>query len=436
MGWGLQVHAAGHKSRGKAGRPGNLQLRGGRACCWNESRIVGCAQKQERSGAGCSSRNGAEGGRVSADERQEGMTAGEAVALFDRSRLRTARELRGLSQVGLAAQAGSLKPASLSQFENGHARPAAVTLQRLAGALRVPVGFFATPARVTLAGDVEGFFRSLRSTAPRDRRRALAHVKLAREFIQQLEKFVALPELNLPRSEQPVTEQSSREEIEALAEKVRQSWKIPSGPVGNVVRELERHGIATLRFRTELDRVDAFSVLFPDRPIVVLGADKSRRDRSRFDAAHELGHLVMHDLGSAGDRTIERQAHQFASAFLMPEGDIRDELPSKADWSHLLALKAKWHVSIAALLMRAKTLRVMDEKTYTQALKVMSVRGWRKSEPGDLGPPESPVLLWRAAKLLNENNQTFEGLVQGAELPEEDVRLIFSGDRTLPRVEV
>ena len=137
--------------------------------------------------------------RVGDDE----VDASDIAALFDRTRLRMARELRGYNQVELAREVGSVTAASLSQFENGHARPAAPTLRRLSVALRVPLTFFAAPARPVPTEAVNGFFRSLRSTAPRDRHRALAYVQLAHELILELEKFVRLPEVDLPRADLP-----------------------------------------------------------------------------------------------------------------------------------------------------------------------------------------------------------------------------------------
>ena len=94
-----------------------------------------------------------------------------------------------------------------------------------------------------------------------------------------------------------------------------------------MVSTLERHGIVCARYHAGTHAVDAFSVPFPDRPVIVLGDDKAKRDRERFSAAHELGHLVMHDPESAGTKIIEDQAHRFAAAFLMPADDIRGELP-------------------------------------------------------------------------------------------------------------
>jgi hypothetical protein len=50
----------------------------------------------------------------------------------------------------------------------------------------------------------------------------------------------------------------------------------------------------------------------------------------------------------------------------------------------------------------------------------MSRAGWRKKEPGDLGPPEHPRLLRRAVKALQEEADiTIEELAAEAHLPLE-----------------
>jgi Zn-dependent peptidase ImmA (M78 family)/transcriptional regulator with XRE-family HTH domain len=382
--------------------------------------------------------NGHCGGVVTEVARASGdaMDASDIAALFDRTRLRLARELRGLNQVELAREVGSINAASLSQFENGHARPAAPTLRRLSVALHVPVAFFATPARPDPTEEVDGFFRSLRSTTPRDRHRALAYAQLAHELTLELEKFVRLPEVDLPRKA-PAKENATSPDSASSARMVREAWGIPPGPIDDLVRTLERHGIVTTRFRVGMDDVDAFSVAFPGRPIIALGADKGHRDRSRFDAAHELGHLVMHFPDQAGSKAIESEADQFAAEFLMPEADIKNELPSRADWSILIRLKAKWHVSIASLIVRAKTLEVMNERAYGQAWKALSVRGWRKREPGDLGPPESPILLQRALLVAAEGGVTLDEIIQRAGFPEDDIHTILGNVHDpRPRVEL
>jgi Zn-dependent peptidase ImmA (M78 family)/transcriptional regulator with XRE-family HTH domain len=369
---------------------------------------------------------------VTTDSRRNKAAGTDVVALFNRHSLRTARELRGLTQTQLAARVGDLSPASISQFENGHSRPAAVTLERLAAELTMPIAFFAAPITAGTDSDHDGFFRSLRSTAPKDRRQARALVEVVRALTLALEAVTALPDLNLPRH--PVTPDTPIGDIEDIAGAVRDHWTLPQGPIADVIRCIERNGIVTTRVHTSLEKVDAFCVPYPDRPIIVLGADKGLRDRSRFDAAHELGHLVMHSPDDEGSKVAEQQAHRFAAAFLMPAADIRYELPAKAQWPVLVELKAKWQVSIAALLMRAKTLEVMTPNVYTQAYKFMSMRGWRKVEPGKLGAPESPILLRTAVDLAAHTGHPIEAVVDHAGLPLEDVRALLSYTDQRPKV--
>lgn len=362
-------------------------------------------------------------------------TAGtDTVALFNRHNLRTARELRGLTQTQLASCVGSVTSASISQFEKGHARPSAATLEKLSQQLDVPVTFFAAPITAGNDSDLDGFFRSLRATAPRERRQARALVEVVRAVTLALESVAALPQLNLPRF--PVTPDTDGDEIEDMAGRVRRYWELASGPIPDVIRCIERNGIITTRVQTNLEKVDAFCVPYRDRPIIVLGADKGLRDRSRFDAAHELGHLVMHSPSDEGSKTAEQQAHRFAAAFLMPATDIVHELPSKPDWPRLVELKTKWQVSIAALLMRAKVLNVMPPNAYTQAYKFMSMRGWRKAEPGRLGAPEAPVLLHAAVSVAEEAGYPLESIVKQAGLPLRDVRTVLSFTDQRPRVSI
>jgi Zn-dependent peptidase ImmA (M78 family)/DNA-binding XRE family transcriptional regulator len=329
----------------------------------------------------------------------------------ERARLRLARELKGWSQSRLARELG-LTPAALSQFESGSARPTTQTLARLSAALEVPIGFFERP----LVETHEGFFRSLRRTSITDRRRARGIAHLAHDLVSDPKAAKHVPPLSIPNIPAPQLSAPIRE-VEQIADQVRSRWELPPGPVDNVVDLLETHGVVVIRLPLDSAEVDAFSLPFPDHPVVVLGSDKNDRARSRFDAAHELGHSVMHRDQIWGIAETEKQAHAFAAAFLMPANDISDELPMTVDWPHLFDLKRRWQVSLAALLMRAKTLGRMSEATYLAAVKTASARGWRRVEPVPLGPPERPRLLLR---LLNSP----DGPEAGSHLPQHLIKAI------------
>jgi Zn-dependent peptidase ImmA (M78 family) len=192
------------------------------------------------------------------------------------------------------------------------------------------------------------------------------------------EERVSFPSLDLP-TDLHVGASTSHEEIEHIAQALRERWGLPPGPIPHVVRLLELHGIVVTRYRAESVRLDAFSQPFGDRPIVVLGDDKGAADRSRLDAAHELGHLVMHPDPQPGDRTLENQTNRFAAAFLIPRREITDSLPTRrVDWIEMVSLKREWGVSIGALLYRAHDLGRLEPAAYENAMKTMSRRGWRK----------------------------------------------------------
>jgi Zn-dependent peptidase ImmA (M78 family)/transcriptional regulator with XRE-family HTH domain len=362
------------------------------------------------------------------DDGASEIEAKRIAPLVDHRRLRRAREIRGFTQGELLQRAGNpISAPALSQLERGVTRPSPSTLIALADAVSFPIGYFASRlGRGAADPEPAGYFRSLRSTSARDRKRALGHVFLLHDLVMAIEARLRLPEVNLPRA---LTDAATpRPEVEEIAASVRARFGLPPGPFEDVVRTLERHGAVVVRLSIGITQVDAFSVTFDDRPLVVLTSDKLNRVRSRFDAAHELGHAVMHRDVTGWEREAEQQAHWFSAAMLMPAETIAAQLPATADWRRLLDLKAEWKVSIAALLKRAKTLDMMSDHTYTNAMKVMSMRGWRRREPGDdaLGPPEAPVLLDAALARLRGMGVSLADLAKETALPLDDVMALVA----------
>jgi len=376
--------------------------------------------------------------RYMADERS--LKAAAAVApLVSANRLSYARDLKAWTQDEVAqripegtARAG-LSAAALSQLERGRTRPSARTVLALAEVYGCPPEFF-----IDRSDDVDpaGFFRSLRSAPARERRQHLARARLLHDFVGVVEDHIQLPVHDVPTIR---LRQSDPLAVEAAADQIRQLWGIGPGPVDNVVRELERHGVVVVRLARFQNEVDAFSVRFAQRPVVVLGADKRVTARSRFDAAHELGHLVLHVDEDAGTKLAESQAHEFAAAFLMPAAEIRDELPDRMDLRALMTLKVKWRVSIQSLLMRARTLGIMTPQRYVSSMKMISAKGWRTREPGDerLGALEVPKLLRTAIDRLDDVGYSLQDICVEGALPLDEIKGIL--DRTAdtrPQIEL
>lgn len=321
----------------------------------------------------------------------------EASRLFSAYRLQVARQARGFTKSDLSKRL-EVSAAALSQFELGQNRPSPATIERLSSVLDFAPSFFSTGTVLSAADQADdelfdsyGHFRSLRSVSATRRRQVLTVAHLLRDVTFFLERHVKLPELDVPHHDA-----ESPEDIVWIAAQVRAELGADSaGPVEDVLRLLERRGIVGARYPMEAADVSAFSVPMERRTFLVLKQQRdAKRDRDRFSSCHEVGHLVMHKPDqSLASKVLERQADIFASEFLMPTESIRDELSSKVDWPRLLQLKQRWGVSMAALLYRSKSLGIMSEASYVQAVRTMNVRGWRKNEPGTVAAIEAPTLL-------------------------------------------
>lgn len=323
---------------------------------------------------------------------------------FVGARLRQAREARGITAVQLAKTIG-VTAAAVSQYEKGVQTPAPSVLQRIFEELEMPMQFFLRPMPIREPGTV--FFRSQSSATKAARKRASRRFEWLREIVEYLETFIELPRVNLPKLDavrRPLNEVA----IEKLAETVRAHWGLGNTPIANVVWLLETHGIIVGRHDFGDHRLDAFSE-FSDRPYIVLNADKKSAVRSRFDAAHELGHLLMHrgvDQSTVNRSEhfleIEEEAHRFAAALLFPEAAFRREVYS-VSLELFRSLKMKWRVSIGMMLMRAKHLGMIDKDDERRLWLSYGRRGWRTREPlDDSLELEEPSLLRRSILLLLE----------------------------------
>ena len=349
------------------------------------------------------------------------VDAREASALFEPARLRLARQLHGWSRAELARQAG-VSAAAISQFESAVSRPKPATLAQLTLVLGVPARFLAATRTPTLAPTTdESFFRSLRRTTLRDRERATAHASLLAELVRSIEARVVLPQF-MPIEDIALDPADPVERAENAATLVRELWTVPDGPIDDVVRLLEQHGIVVCRIPLLTKDVDAFSWAAGPRPLVLLGADKGVYERSRLDAAHELGHMLMHAHDpEPGEPALERHAQRFAGALLLPADALRSEWPGKRlDWGHLLQMKTRWGISMAAILYRARELALLTPTAHQNAMKYLSRKGWRVREPGTRRAPEEPAMLAEALGLLASHGVSLDTLTDEAHLPSSD----------------
>lgn len=349
---------------------------------------------------------------------------------FSPQRLVEARAARGLTQVALADLSGRTS-SSISRWEAGDQLPEIDALQAVARGLNLPVSFFLNP--YTDHGPAPMFARSMAAATKSVRSRVEARLRWAQNISLVLQESVDLPEPNVPQIGATDFREIRDADIEQMAIECRNAWKLGLGPIADLLLAMENAGIVVVKERVDAATMDGLSnwSAADGRPYVFLATDKQTCVRSRLDAAHELGHLVLHRgltdralYDAAAFKEIERQAFYFAGAFLLPAESFGAEV-----WSPSLpafvSLKERWKTSVGAMIMRCSNLEIVSDEYKQRLFKHYSAKGWRKHEPldgeGEMSI-EQPRLLSRSIRLLcDERIYTKPELLAAVRLPANDV---------------
>lgn len=334
---------------------------------------------------------------------------------FNPQRLTIARQKRKLTKTVLANES-QVTTRSISAYENGDTVPTSETIIAIARVLRFPVDFFFAPP--IDRPEVEAVsFRSLSSMTAAQRDSALAAGALATVLASWIERRFVLPECKLIDLRGCVPETAAAE--------VRSLWGLGQKPIKNTVHLLEANGVRVFSLAEDCQQVDAFSFWHDSTAFIFLNTFKSA-EHSRFDAMHELGHLVMHRHGGPDGRVAEHEADAFASAMLMPRDDVLAHAPRLASLPVLVQLKKRWTVALSALNYRLHDLGLTTDWHYRTLCIQISERGYRKNEPEPCARETSQILQKVFAALKNEGI-TRSGIADGLCLRTEDLDALVFG---------
>jgi Zn-dependent peptidase ImmA (M78 family)/transcriptional regulator with XRE-family HTH domain len=283
-------------------------------------------------------------------------------------RVKQARELKGWTQAVLAKYVG-VSQAAIAQVEAGAFMASDELVAEIASKTHQPLRFFyQDPPPEFPVGSL--LFRAHASMSKKDIASTYRHAQEAYELWIKLRLGMSPIPVRIPRlSVDPIT----------AAREARRTFGIPADePIPHLVNLLEWNGLVALVV-PDLKSRDAFSLWFNDLPIMALSSGRSG-DRGRMNAAHELGHLILHG-GKSRFEVDDSDADDFAAEFLMPEAAMRREINTPVTISGLASLKRRWRVSIQALIVRSKELGMVTDRQYRYLFEQMSTMGWRKAEP-------------------------------------------------------
>lgn len=317
--------------------------------------------------------------------------------MFNPGRLSLARRRRGLTKKGLAELLG-VTPLTVFRYESGESTPPPESIAKLAEALAFPESFFFETDIDEPLSDAASF-RSMSGMSARQRDAALAAASLAFVLTDWIEQRFDLPAADLI--------DLSDEGPDAAAHSLRERWGLGARPIKNMVHLLESKGARVFSLAENTRTIDAFSLWRDEKPYVFLNVMKSA-ERSRFDAAHELGHLVLHKHGGPKGRSAEDQANRFAMSFLMPEADVLAVVPRVHTLNQVVRAKRRWAVSVMALLYRLDKLEVLSDWQYRRLCIQATRHGYRDTEPYSIKREQSVLwhkvltALWRERTTKND----------------------------------
>lgn len=301
---------------------------------------------------------------------------------FNAEMLQLARIAASVSQSQLANELG-VGQNTLSRWESALRVPSEIEVEHLASILDRPINFFYRSER-PLAVDAAFMFHRKRARTPLTKLRPLhARINIARLGLVDILKQIESWDVHVHRL--PIEECASATEA---ARKIRASWQVSPGPIRDLVGLVEAAGAIVFSFDFACHDIDAIGIWPWDTPPLMFINSSAPADRMRFSLAHELGHLVLHQVPS---ETMESEANEFASELLFPGVSAKTELQNISPDS-LWRLKQRWRVSAQCLVRRAKDTKMIDERRYTSLMSYFSRKGWRKQEPFPIDGEEPTTL--------------------------------------------
>ena len=229
-------------------------------------------------------------------------------------------------------------------------------------------------------------------------------------------------QFNLPEADVP---DLSLYSPEVAARVLRQEWSLGERPISNMTQLLESRGIRVFSLSEDTAKMNAFSIWRNQRPFVFLNTFKSA-ESSRFDAAHELGHLVLHQDGASTGREAENEANAFASSFLMPSSDVQAVLPRVRFLQEVIVHKKRWRVSVAALMYRLHKIGILSDHRYRSFCIEIAARGFNRDEPSPI-LREKSVIWNKILQSLWSDRKTVSDIATALAVPESEVFALVFG---------
>ncbi|WP_297437267.1 XRE family transcriptional regulator [uncultured Clostridium sp.] len=325
------------------------------------------------------------------------------------NKIKEARIARSMSLSELSKQIG-VSSQAISQYELGLSNPSFNIMLKIINVLDFPINFFSNNINIEEKKNIV-YFRSNKNITQKLKKACEVRINWIDSTYEFIEQYFKLPTLKLPNKNYDIESLDSLK-IDQIAYTLREYWELGDQPLSNLTALLQKNGFVITKLKIGTKKVDAFSCWQNNIPYIFLGDDKNSAVRSRFDLAHELGHLILHRNLTKEDfeedeklkDIIEFQANTFAGALLLPRESFSKELITSSIDS-LILLKRKWKVSISAMIMRIIDIDLLtDNQIKYLKSQMIKYRYYQKEPLDDILLIERPYLFKQAFEILIEHN--------------------------------
>ncbi len=362
------------------------------------------------------------------------------------ARLRTARELRGMTLEALSTRTG-IGVSSLSEFENGKREPRLSQLEQIAAAHGKTVGWFFSEE----APSAELVLWRKRPTGDEA-------ITIENQFLRLCEQYHNLEqwtganlECTLPAAPGDAASYDYSQ-VERLARAFRSQFDLGDRPAFSLLSVLEDEcGVRIFHLSFEPTGTAASSVSDRIGRAILLNAS-SVRWRRNFDLAHELFHLLTWNTFRRGDARAqavesereEQLANAFASHLLLPTDALKEAIAEarrsggSLRHSDLFDVARQFDVSVEALLWRMKRVFGRDPDMTRQDITVCRKLASAYETRSDTDVPKRPsryralvtrslrdgkISIGRAAEYLGISRREAMRLDESEDVTDDEVAL-------------
>ncbi|RHW46099.1 hypothetical protein DS832_07050 [Bombilactobacillus bombi] len=354
-----------------------------------------------------------------------------SVKMFYGENIKLLRNLHGMSRRSLAVELNCSEQ-TIGQYERGVLNPKMKNIIDMSAYFAVKSSFFYSklPVKDTIP-EKNIAYRSRDRDVRKKTLEGSTKLKLASSIIEFCESsfnlkasplLTAIDEVNSIKNKQENSD-LSKNQIESYANITRNLLGIKSN--SELLYNLELNGVYVIE-SDALSYADAYSVWSRNndnrliRPFIVLG-NSTTLVRRIFDLAHELGHLVIHydvDMNNLEKEEFlrcEKEANEFASAFLLPQNEVSSWIKMvihKGDPDAYIPVKQKYYVSLATAAYRAYELGYLSKQENSRFFASRYRKHYVYKEPfDDKMPLTKPGKIMALFEIYNKKIEPFSNVL-------------------------